>query len=887
MAGHDGILSKKASDIHTRLQEISRKEIVEVLLDFSSTFQGLTELEAKTRLPEYIANPDFHKTRELKFLRIAPYFFHLTIIVAASSAFYFDILTTRDRKFIPFVSLVILLFLSIFFSSLANKKASSTQKKLAENAQNLVWLLRNGHRVKLPYDVIVPGDVILLSPGDAIPADVRFLTTKDAFISQPAINGDSCPVQKTYYALNQNTVDNDTLTALENIGFAGSAMVSGSASALVLNAGKDTWISTQQDTPSSTEYRCQSTLTAISRIVVLGIGLSFFVLLFLSGSIRKDWPQALFFSLAFSAGLAPFLSNVLTTYALTKGAEELAEKGVNVRHSGLMQTLGEIDILCTDISGTLAKEVQLESYLNINGNKDSQILQYALWNSHFQTEPEDIFDTAINTRAKEEKISSLTEEYLCVGELPFDFSRQRKSVLLQDTSGRNQLCTIGDAGVILDISQKIETGGKISPLTAALKKKAKKLCLDQSKEGRHLFAVAKKNNMSVPDVLSGADETDMIFLGFLSFSYTPEETAEESLSTLQSLGIRTVLLTQAGEDAANNLMEKMGKESSSFHKGDDIDKMNDEDLAAAVQNCNLFVHMTPKHKEKVIAALQRSGHLVGYMGDQVSDSGPLSQADIRISTVQTTAASENANIILPHKDLSLLHTCILSGRESFSNTLTYIKTSLGCHGGSILSAIFCRIFFSFAPLLPVQILAKIFLCDLSRILLPFDRVDKEFSEKPQKWNRSHLFLYTLLLGIIGSVFDILFFLVMRQAYRVDGILSPAFFQCGWFAFSTFCQILAVHVIRTGKIPFMQSKPGVLFAISSLCIAVLPLVIAFGRGAEFLSMSPLPVSILFWMLALTSAYLVVVSLLTKTYADKAETLFRETLRKLAEKYGKSL
>ncbi|MFV0238879.1 MAG: magnesium-translocating P-type ATPase, partial [Lacrimispora sphenoides] len=560
---------------------------------------------------------------------------------------------------------------------------------------------------------------------------------------------------------------------------------------------------------------------------------------------------------------------MIMTSTLAKGAVSMSKHKVIVRTLGAIQTFGEMDVLCTDKTGTLTEDkVVLERYMDLNGDEDTRILRHAYLNSYYQTGLKNLIDLAIINRAEQNGLESVLSSYSRIDEIPFDFTRRRMSVVLTDQKGKLQLITKGAVEEILEISSFVEMNGSVLPMDEETRRIALATYEKYNNDGLRIIAVAQKNEVPGIGVFSVDDERDMVLIGFIGFLDPPKESAGTAIAALYDHGVRTVVLTGDSEGVAAKVCSKVGVDASNMMTGRDVELMDDKELLHAVGICNLFAKLSPSQKERVVKAFQSAGHTVGYMGDGINDAPPLHQADVGISIDSAVdIAKETADIILLEKDLMVLEEGVIEGRRTFGNIIKYIKMAASGNFGNMISVIAASLLLPFLPMLPVQILTQNLLCDFSQMGIPFDDVDKEYLKKPHRWETKSIKSFMTFFGPLSSIFDILCYAVMWWAIGANKVELSPLFHCGWFVFGTISQVLVIHLIRTEKLPFVQSRPSMPLFLSTFIIAVLALVIGFTDLSVGLDMHRLPVQFVPWLALILIGYLAAVQMMKKVYIQR--------------------
>ena len=560
---------------------------------------------------------------------------------------------------------------------------------------------------------------------------------------------------------------------------------------------------------------------------------------------------------------------VITNSTLAVGAQNMAKAKVIVRNTSAIQSFGEMDILCTDKTGTLTEDkIIVERYMNLHGHDDKRVLRHAYLNSHFQTGMKNLIDLAIINRAKDYQFDNLLSKYELVDEIPFDFNRRRMSVVLEDKTGKRHLITKGAVEEMVSISSFIELDGIVYPLDDEKLAIAKQTYDTYNHQGLRMIAVAQKNNVADSDHFSVDDESDMVLIGFMGFLDPPKKSASPAIKVLEEHKVRTVVLTGDSEGVAIDVCNKVGIDTSITYTGSDVEAMTDSELAIAVEECSLFAKLKKKKKTRVISAFQSEGHTVGFLGDGINDAPALRQADVGISVdTAVDIAKETADIVLLEKDLMVLERGVLEGRRTFGNIMKYIKMASSGNFGNIISIIFASLFLPFLPMLPVQLLAQNLLNDFAQIGMPFDNVDEEYLIEPKSWDTGSVSNFMRWLGPVSSIFDILCFLILWFVIGANTMDKAPLFQAGWFIFGTLSQILIMHMIRTTKTPFIKSMSSKELTMSTFAIATIAIIIVFSDLAIGLDMLPLQVTFIPWLVLLLIGYMLVVQLIKKFYIKR--------------------
>ncbi|WP_207636347.1 magnesium-translocating P-type ATPase [Desulfosporosinus youngiae] len=864
-------IQKNKHDTEVKLHSYAFLTAEELFSHLSTTQAGLTSEEAENRQAEFgknvitVGNKNtlLHRLREAV---VNP--FNLILLLIAIITYFTDVVASSRPDYLTVIIILSLVLLSSLVAFIQSQRSNAAAEKLSKMISNKADAWRDGKLTEIPMDEIVPGDIVRLSAGDMLPADVRFLTTKDTFVAQAALTGESNPVEK-FSDIRNNQYDG--LTDLGNIGFMGSNIVSGSATAMVLATGNSTYFGSMAKSLSGDRAKTsfERGVDSVSGLLVRMMLVMVPIVFLINGLAKSDWAGALLFAISIAVGLTPEMLPVIMTSTLAKGAVSMSKHKVIVRTLGAIQTFGEMDVLCTDKTGTLTEDkIVLEKYMNLHGEDDTRILRHAYLNSYFQTGLKNLIDLAIINRAVQNGLQTMPAAYNLVDEIPFDFSRRRMSVVLTDKSGKRQLITKGAVEEIIAISSFVEMSGRVMPMDEESRRLALATYEKYNADGLRMIAVAQKNEVPGSGAFSVADERDMVLIGFVGFLDPPKESARAAITALREHGMRTVVLTGDSEGVAVKVCGKVGVNTSRLLTGRDIEQMDDAALLDAITSCDLFAKLSPSQKERVVRAFQTAGHTVGYMGDGINDAPPLRQADVGISVDSAVdIAKETADIILLKKDLMVLEEGVIEGRRTFGNIIKYIKMAASGNFGNMISVIAASIFLPFLPMLPVQILTQNLLCDLSQMGIPFDSVDKEYIRKPRKWETQSIKSFMAFLGPLSSVFDIVCFAVMWWAIGANTVELSPLFQCGWFVFGTVSQVLVIHMIRTAKLPFLQSTPSIPLFLSTFVVAVVALATGFTDFAIGLDMHRLPLVLIPWLAIILAGYLLCVQLAKKVYVRR--------------------
>ncbi|MEN3293635.1 MAG: P-type Mg2+ transporter [Burkholderiales bacterium] len=698
-------------------------------------------------------------------------------------------------------------------------------------------------QVELPIKQLVPGDVIMLSAGDMIPADCRMLTAKDLFVSQAAMTGESMPVEK--FPMQRDTQAVNPLE-LDNILFMGTNVVSGAATAVVVTTGNQTYFGALAERVTATDRTPTSFQAGVNKVSWLLIRFMFVMaplVLFINGVTKGDWVEALLFALSVAVGLTPEMLPMIVTATLAKGAVFLSRKKVIVKRLDAIQNFGAMDVLCTDKTGTLTQDkIVLARHVDVWGEESDDVLEMAYLNSYYQTGLKNLLDVAVLEHAEVHSELNPAQNYRKVDEIPFDFNRRRMSVVVAEHEDHHEFITKGAVEEILSVCTRVRHGDAVEPLTPEILARVRRVTADLNEEGLRVVAVAAKDLPPEQEVYAVADERDLTLIGYIAFLDPPKESAAPALKALAEHGVAVKVLTGDNELVAEKVCRDVGigVEPNDILLGADIERMDDAQLAKAVERVGVFARLTPAHKARIVRLLKANGHVVGFMGDGINDAPALRAADIGISVDSgVDIAKEAADIILLEKSLMVLEEGVREGRRTFANMLKYIKMTASSNFGNVFSVLVASAFIPFLPMLPMQLLVQNLLYDVSQIAIPFDNVDEELLTNPQKWNPADVGRFMMFFGPISSIFDITTYGMMWFVFRADTVARQTLFQSGWFIVGLLTQTLIVHMIRTPKLPFVQSRASTPLLVMTGLIMAIGIFLPMGPLAHYFKLQALP------------------------------------------------
>ena len=789
--------------------------------------------------------------------------FNIVLLAVSGVTYFTDVVLAEKASYATFAMLLIIVAISSAVSFIQSEKSNNAARQLQKMISNNIEVIRNGYTLSINIEDAVPGDIVKLGAGDMIPGDVRFYDLKDLFIDQSQLTGESVPVEKF-----TDCREHDNITELSNIGFMGSNIVSGSAKAVILSTGNYTYFGSMAKSLSSEDTRStfDENMDSISKLLIRFMFVMIPVIFIANLLTKNNWLDSLMFGITIAVGLMPEMLPVIMTSSLAKGAITMSKKKTIVKRLGAIQTFGEMDVLCTDKTGTLTEDkVILEKYLNARGEEDIRVLSHAFLNSYFQTGMKNLMDRAIIARGEKEGLNRLKREYVREDEIPFDFQRRMMSVVMRDKNIKRQLITKGAVEEVISRCRYVDVNGQAEEINDEWLNIARKVADDNGREGIRVIAVAQKNDIHDVDTFGIDDEKDMVLLGFIGFLDPPKESAKPALDNLKKSGIKTVVLTGDSEGVAIAVSKRLGIDVTYTYNGAAVDKMSDEELKEACDRCYVFAKLNPMQKKRIVDILQQQGHTVGYMGDGINDSPPLKQADVGISVdTAVDIAKEVADIILLEKDLQVLEDGVMEGRKTFANMNKYLKMAISGNFGNMLSVVIASLLLPFLPLKPVHILVQNILNDFAQLGMPFDNVEPEYVEKPKKWNVTGIRKFMVYFGLLSTVLDVLCFGVLWFVFRYDDPSVAEFFQCGWFMFGVISQTMVIHTIRTHKIPFIGANASKQLYISNIAVVIITLVIGMTDISGIFDMGKVPGIYGLWMLLLLLIYLIMAQIMKKIY-----------------------
>jgi len=838
--GH--LAGESVAHVSDELLEKARANTETVLRALESRLDGLTQAEADSRLKQYGLNEIAREKRQSAVMRLLSNIKNPLVLLLTSLGV-LSFLTGDARATVVIFVMVILGVVLRFYQEI---RADNAAERLKAMVSNTATLVRDGKEAELPLKLLVPGDIIRLAAGDMVPADVRVLAAKDLFLNQSTLTGESLPVERK-----ADTASADAQNPLElpNICFLGSNVESGSATAVVIHTGSKTYFGSL-----AASIVGQRQLTSFDKgvnkftwLMIWFIAVMVPAVFLINGLSKHNWLEAFLFAMAVAVGLTPEMLPMIVTVNLSKGALAMARKKVIVKRLNAIQNFGAMDVLCTDKTGTLTQgKIVLEKHLDAHGDPSEKVLQYGYLNSYHHTGLKNLLDEAILAHEELEERLKANEKYRKIDEIPFDFVRRRMSVVVEDTTGLNTLICKGAVEEVLGLCTRVEVKGEVIEVLPEHDAKRRQIADDLNGQGFRVIALAYKQMPGATDEPTYAvkDESDLILLGFLAFLDPPKDTAAEALKQLHHLSVDVKILTGDNEIITAFICKEVGLPVDHLLLGSQIEAMSEAELAEATSVTSVFARLAPAHKERIIRALQSKGHVVGFMGDGINDAPALKAADIGISVDSAVdIAKESSDIILLENSLLILEQGVLEGRRVFGNIVKYIKMAASSNFGNMFSVVGASAFLPFLPMLPIQVLTNNLLYDFSQTTIPTDEVDADWLTRPRKWEIGGILRFILFIGPISSIFDYLTFFMMLYVFHSWD--NPPLFHTGWFVESLFTQTLIIHVIRTNKIPFLQSWASWPLIVTSIVIVTVGALLTVSPLADALGFVPLPPR--YWLL----------------------------------------
>ena len=841
-------------------ETLSNKNEDEILNLFQTSTNGLNDEEAEERLEKYGENIATNQKKKGILYFILDSFkdkFILILILLATIDY-----LTGDR--LGALIIICIAVISALISFIQNYSTHRFNEKLKEKIKIFTDVIRDGKQIELRQEDVVLGDIITLSAGSVVPADLYLISSKDLFINQSSFTGESVPVEKNALKKNANRED---VTSISNLCFMGTNVISGNGTGVVIKTGLNTFMGKIN---KKTEVKREDTtfeqgINHISSMLIRYMLIISIVVFIIYGILRNNIEEALLFALSVAVGITPSMLPMIINVNLTRGSKLLAKQKTLVKNIKSIQNLGAMDVLCTDKTGTLTQnKIVLQKYINIKGEEDEKVLKYAYVNSTLSTGFKNIVDKAIIAYGKKQKIN--IENYKKIDEIPFDYTRKRSSVVVSD-NGTYSVIAKGALEEIVKVCDMALEGEEV-PITEEIIKRVSDKALELAKEGMQVIALAVKHEYTGIDQFNIQDEKDLTLLGLIAFLDPPKKDAKETISKLADLGVTTKILTGDSGYATLNICQSVGIHSK-IVLGVDIDEMNDIELSNMVEEVNVFARMNPLQKERVVSILRKNGHCVGYMGDGVNDAPALHSSDVGISVDEATdVAKESSDIILLEQSLDVIYHGVIEGRRVYGNIIKYMKLALSQDFGDVFSIMLSSIWLPFLPLLPIQMLIQDFIVEISQIGIPYDHVDPEFIKIPRKWDTKDLSKFMKIFGMISSITDVCAFVIFWFILGYNTIDKQAFFQTAWFIECIISETLIIYYLRTNRLNFLKSNPSKILVILSLvtigATLIIPVLLNNINGFNFVI---LPFIYYGYVVVLVVLYAIIVQIVKKLYIKK--------------------
>lgn len=883
IAGGSGARGR-ANTIYERLFWAAAQEETALLARYGTAATGLTPEQVERSREEHGSNVLTYGKRESVAKRLFSAFINpFTVILLAlaviSAVTDIALASPGEKNCATVLIIATMVLLSGGLRFVQETRSGNVADKLLGMLHTTACVERAGQKAEIPLEEIVAGDLVYLSAGDMIPADLRILCAKDLFLSQSALTGESEAVEKLGTDVSQKAALTDTA----NLAFLGSNVVSGSAKALVLAVGNNTMLGRMakelNTKPPKTTF--EKGVNSVSWVLIRFMLLMVPVVLFVNGLTKGDWMQASLFAISIAVGLTPEMLPMIVTTSLAKGALAMSKQKVIIKNLNSIQNLGSMDILCTDKTGTLTQDkVVLEYHLNVDGKEDDRVLRHAFLNSYFQTGLKNLIDLAVIQRQEELGAQALVEKYTKVDEIPFDFQRRRMSVVVQDREGKTQLVTKGAVEEMLQCCAWAECGGRVLPLEEGVRQRVLAKAGELNSQGMRVIAVAQKTNPSPAGQFSVEDERGMVLLGFLALLDPPKATAQAAIQALQEYGVSVKILTGDNEKVTQAICRQVGLPVERILLGTDLESLDDQTLGRLAEDITVFAKLSPEQKARVVRILREKGHTVGYMGDGINDAAAMKAADVGVSVdTAVDIAKETASVVLLEKDLMVLEQGVLEGRKTYANMMKYIKMTASSNFGNMFSVLAASAFLPFLPMASLHLILLNLIYDVCCTALSWDNVDPAYLKVPRRWEAKGIGRFMLWIGPISSLFDIATYLLLyfvlcplatggqlytQLADPAAQALYVALFQTGWFVESMWTQTLVIHMLRTEKLPFAQSRASVPVALLSLAGIALVTAIPFTPLAAPLEMAALPPVYFLLLGMVVLGYMALVTVVKKRY-----------------------
>ena len=853
----------------------------DALKQLNAERSGLTPEQVEQRLEQCGPNEITHEKPPTWYHQLFRAFvtpFNGVLFAVSIVSLFTDVIfaAPEDRTFRTIVVLISMVLLSTLLRFWQEFRSNQAAEELKAMVSSTAAVLRAGMQrpQEIPISTLVPGDIVYLSAGDMIPADVRLLTAKDLFVSQAMLTGESIPVEKYPLAPAKSDTSSDSRNPLERqtACFMGTNVVSGTAIAVVGATGNSTYFgAVARDIAGARPLTSfDKGISRVSWMLVRFLMVMTPLVFLINGISKGNWLESLLFAVSVAVGLTPEMLPMIVTTNLAKGAVVMARRKAIVKRLNAIQSFGAMDILCTDKTGTLTQnKVILERHLDVHGKDDLQVLEYAWINSFHQTGLKNLLDVAVLEYAMQHEIVEKLQHYRKIDEIPFDFLRRRMSVVVRNGDGKNLLVCKGAIEEILPLCMSANDStaapGSTVEFTPEKRREVRRVTRKLNQEGLRALAVAYKWLPAEDRTYSVTDEEEMVLAGYVAFLDPPKDSARQAIAALRDYGVAIKIITGDNEVVTRKICKEVGLAIENSMLGKDVEALSDTELTEAAEQTTIFAKMSPLQKSRVIRALKSKGHTVGYLGDGINDAAALKDADVGISVdTAVDIAKESADIILLEKSLLVLEEAVIEGRKTFANIIKYIKMTASSNFGNVFSVLIASIFLPFLPMLPIQLLVQNLLYDVSQVSIPWDDVDEDYLKQPRKWDAGGIARFMVFIGPISSIFDIVTFFVMWHVFRANTPEHQSLFQSGWFVVGLLTQTLIVHMIRTQHIPFIQSRAATPVILLTASIMAFGIYLPFSSLGAHLGMVPLPWSYFGWLVGILLSYCVLTQLVKTIY-----------------------
>ena len=889
--GISSIPESTSPEIVGGLLEFGQKSGNSTLSELKTSLDGLSSSEVAHRIKKYGLNEVAHEKPPAWYLQLVKSFanpFIVILVVIGATSYVTDVLLKPegDQNWSEVVIIAIMVLISAtlrFWQEFRSQKAAEELRALVQNktlVKRSSWedgeTTKDNNSREIPMSGLVPGDIVYLSSGDMVPADLRLLSSKDLFVSQSALTGEAMPVEK--YADISEVSDTEEIKnassknplELNTLCFMGTNVITGSAVGVVVATSNNTYFGGMAKSVVGTR-----SLTSFDKGVnkvswlLIRFMLVMVPIVFILNGVTKGWQGAFLFTLAVAVGLTPEMLPLIVTANLAKGSVRMSKQKVIIKKLNAIQNFGAMDILCTDKTGTLTENrIVLMRHLDVNGKENEHVLNLAYLNSYFQTGLKNLMDTAVIAKKEELKSTEEKDTYHKIDEIPFDFDRRRMSVIVSDKDGKDFLICKGAVEEILSISTNVEENGKVIPLEQDKHINVRGLTKKLNEEGLRVIAVAYKEIPNKKHFYKIEDESKLTLVGYIGFLDPAKASAKEAIALLENHGVKVKIITGDNEVVTKKICSDVNLKIEKIMLGSEIDALSDEELASHAENTTIFAKVDPMQKARIVEALKKNGHTVGYMGDGINDAAAMRESDVGISVdTAVDIAKESADVILLENDLLVLEKGVIEGRIVFGNIMKYIKMTASSNFGNMFSVMAASVFLPFLPMLPIQILTQNLLYDFSQLSIPWDNMDEDFLKKPRKWETNGIARFMVFIGPLSSIFDITTFLILWFIFKANVPEHQSLFQSGWFVEGLLSQTLIVHMIRTQKIPFIQSIASKFVVFLTLTIMAVGVILPFTWIGRDIGMQALPI-MFFPILAVTLlTYCVLVQIVKKWYIKK--------------------